>query len=202
MIRVTSRLPPVLGSALVLFLAMAGEARAQQPVPPPPPAGAAPPPAPAPPAPPLAAPPPPPLAPPPPPPMEAAPPPPMAVVTPPTPLPLPPEAPAPAPVKETPLRVSGAVRLGLILQGPDLPKKMGELHLDTTGYSNAAELRLGGDVTDYFSWTANFNALIDGGAVGSAGSGNQSTFAVLSIEDLIAQFKAVDAFQIWMGRLL
>jgi len=202
MIRVTSRLPPVLGSALVLFLAMAGEARAQQPVPPPPPAGAAPPPAPAPPAPPLAAPPPPPLAPPPPPPMEAAPPPPMAVVTPPTPLPLPPEAPAPAPVKETPLRVSGAVRLGLILQDPDLPKKMGELHLDTTGYSNAAELRLGGDVTDYFSWTANFNALIDGGAVGSAGSGNQSTFAVLSIEDLIAQFKAVDAFQIWMGRLL
>jgi hypothetical protein len=92
--------------------------------------------------------------------------------------------------------------LGVILQDPNQPKKFGEFHLDTTGYSNAAELRLGGDVTPFFSWTANFNALLDGGAVGSAGSGSQSTFAVLSIEDLIAQFKADDAFQIWMGRLL
>jgi hypothetical protein len=210
MIRVTSRLPPVLGSALVLLVAVAGEASAQQPAPPPPPAGAAPPAAAAPAPPPMAAPPPPPAAAPPPPmaappPMPPPPPPPTAVVTPATPLPLPPEAPPPKPTPaESPLRVSGAVRVGVILQDPNNPKNMSEFHLDTSGYSNAAELRLGGDVTPFFSWTADFNALLDGGAAGTAvgGTTEGATFADLSIEDLIAQFKADDAFQIWMGRLL
>jgi hypothetical protein len=198
--RVTSRLLPAIGSAMVLLGAMAGEASAQQPPAPPPPAAAppaaAPAPAPAPPPPPMAAPPPPPPE------MPPPPPPPTAVVAPATPLPLPPEAPPPAPAAPpSALRVGGAVRLGLILQDPTQPKKMSELHLDPTGYSNAAELRLGGDVTDFFSWTADFNALLDGDGAGSSATGG-STFADLSIEDLIAQFKGADAFQIWMGRLL
>src|SRR6202012_4961668 len=79
------------------------------------------------------------------------PPPPQTVVVPPTPLPLPPEAPAPKPTEpaEAPLHVGGAVRFGLVLQDPDQPKKMSELHLDPNNYSNAVELRLGGDVTKY-----------------------------------------------------
>jgi hypothetical protein len=194
-----------LGTALMVLMGFAGEAFAQQP--PPPPAGAAPPPAAAPAAPPPAPlpaapePAPPAMPPPPPPPPTATP-----VVVPPTPLPLPPEAPAPKPTApaESPLHVGGAVRFGLVLQDPGQPKKMSELHLDPNNYSNAVELRFGGDVTDHFSWTANFNALLDGGALGTASNGTVSTGtqADLSIEDLIAQFKAVDEFQIWAGRLL
>jgi hypothetical protein len=130
-----------------------------------------------------------------------------AVIAPATPLPLPPTIPAPSsppPASEKALSIGGAMRFGLILQDPDQPKKMSEIHLDQGGYSNAFELRLHGDVTDYFSWTANFNALIDGDGLGSAiiGTGKGATFADFSIEDLIAQFKAVNEFQIWAGRLL
>ena len=127
------------------------------------------------------------------------------VVTPATPLPLPPEAPPPKPAaNEGAMRVGGAARLGLILQDPFQPKNMSEVHLDPTGYSNAFELRLGGDVTPWFSWTADFNALLDGDGTGAAviGTGAGTTYADFSIEDLIAQFKAADGFQIWMGRLL
>jgi hypothetical protein len=103
-----------------------------------------------------------------------------------------------------PLKVGGAIRFGLILQDPDQTKNMNEFHLDPGHYSNAVELRLHGDVTDYFSWTANFNAVLNGDGVGAAnnGPGFGSTFADFSIEDLIAQFKAVPEFQIWAGRLL
>jgi hypothetical protein len=92
------------------------------------------------------------------------------------------------------------MRFGLILQDPDQPKKMSEIHLNQGGYSNAFELRLGGDVTDYFSWTADFNAVLDGDGAGTSTGGG--TFADFSIEDLIAQFKAAKEFQIWAGRLL
>ena len=212
--RVTLRLPSVLGSAFVVLGAMGREAAAQ--VPPPPPAPAV---APAPAAPPVAAPAPPPPPPPPAAPMAPAPnlpPPPGAtnppqppapVVAPATPLPLPPSVPPPPqppPTELKPLKVGGAVRIGLILQDPDQTKSMNEFHLDPGHYSNAVELRLHGDVTEFFSWTADFNAVLNGDGVGAAnnGPGFGSTFADFSIEDLIAQFKAVPEFQIWAGRLL
>ncbi len=96
------------------------------------------------------------------------------------------------------------MRFGLILQDPDQPKKMSEVHLDEGGYSNAFELRLHGDVTDFFSWTANFNALIDSNTVAAAdvGMGKGPAIATFGIEDLIAQLKVADGFQIWGGRLL
>jgi hypothetical protein len=93
----------------------------------------------------------------------------------------------------------------VILQDPDQPKKMDEFHLDQGNYSNAFELRLHGDVTDIFSWTANFNALIDGGTLATAPQpmgGKAPTTADVGIEDLIAQAKIADGFQIWAGRLL
>ncbi len=190
--RATSRLPLDFTFALLLHGAMAGEARAQEPPPPaPPPAAANPPP-------PAAAPdvaPPAPAMPPPPPP--------AAVVTPATPLPLPPTSPPPVtppPPSDSSMRVGGAVRIGVKLQDPNQPKKMSELHLDTSGYSNAFELRLGGDVNKYFGWTANFNALLDGDGVGASVGGG--TFADVSIEDLVAQFHPADEFNIWAGRLL
>jgi hypothetical protein len=128
----------------------------------------------------------------------------MAVVTPATPLPLPRAVPPPPPPppseSESPLKVGGAVRVGFKLQDPDQPKKMSEFHLDPTGYSNVAELRLRGDLNDYFGWTADFNALLDGDGVGASTGG--STYADFSIEDLIARFKASNEFHIWAGRLL
>jgi hypothetical protein len=100
--------------------------------------------------------------------------------------------------------VGGALRFGVILQDPDQPKKMSEFHLDQGNYSNAFELRLHGDVTDFFSWTANFNALIDSNTVAAAdiGMGKGPVIASFGIEDLIAQLKVANGFQIWGGRLL
>jgi hypothetical protein len=143
-----------------------------------------------------------------PPPPGAMPPPPSTpVVVPATPLPLPPTAPAPAPAppaSEAALHVGGAMRVGVKLQDPNQPKKMSELHLDNSGYSNAFELRLGGDVNKYFGWTADFNALLDGDGAGAAvvGTGAGATYADFSIEDLIAQFHPANEFNIWAGRLL
>lgn len=96
------------------------------------------------------------------------------------------------------------MRFGVILQDPDQPKKMSEFHLDQGNYSNAFELRLHGDVTDFLSWTANFNALIDSNTVAAAdvGAGKGPVIASFGIEDLIAQVKIADGFQIWGGRLL
>src|ERR1700722_1216211 len=195
--RVTLRLPSVLGSAFVLLGAMAGEAGAQVPPPPPPP--------PPPPAAVAPAPPPPDL--PPPPGATNPPPPPAPVIAPATPLPLPPTIPPPATppaAVEKPLSIGGAMRFGVILQDPDQPKEMNEFPLDPGGYSKAFELRLHGDVTDYFSWTANFNALIDSNTLATADIGGVKgpTIADFGIEDLIAQVKIANEFQIWGGRLL
>jgi hypothetical protein len=205
--RVTSRLPSVLGSALVFLGVTAREAAAQVP-PPPAPAAAPAPPAPMPPPPPAAAaptPPPPDL--PPPPGATNPPPPPGPVIAPATPLPLPPTVPAPAappPAAGKPLSVSGGMRVGLILQDPDQPKKMSEVHLDEGGYSNAFELRLHGEVTDFFSWTANFNALLESNTLAAAdvGAAKGPAIATFGIMDLIAQVKVANEFQIWAGRLL
>jgi hypothetical protein len=202
--RVTLQLPSVLGSAFVLLGAMAGEAGAQVPPPPPPAAAPAPPP---PPPPAAVAPTPPPPDLPPPPGATNPPPPPAPVIAPATPLPLPPTVPPPATppaAVEKPLSIGGAMRFGVILQDPDQPKKMNEFHLDQGGYSNAFELRLHGDVTDYFSWTANFNALIDSNTLAAAdvGTAKGPTIADFGIEDLIAQVKIANEFQIWGGRLL
>ncbi len=207
--RVTSRLPSVLGTAFVVLGATAGEAAAQVP-PPPAPAAAPAPPAPPPPpaavAPPATAPdlPIPPGA-------TNPPPPPAPVIAPATPLPLPPTVPPPAsppPAAEKPLSIGGAMRFGLILQDPNKPDKMSEVHLDAGGYSNAFELRLHGDVTDFFSWTANFNALLESNTLAAAdvpvgmATAKGPTVADFGIEDLIAQVKVADGFQIWAGRLL
>jgi hypothetical protein len=134
-------------------------------------------------------------------------------VAPATPLPLPPTVPPPPPPPSgelKPLSVGGAMRFGVILQDPDQPKKMSEFHLDQGNYSNAFELRLHGDVTDFFSWTADFNALIDSNTLAAANvqtpgvalPGKGPTIADFGIEDLIAQVKVANGFQIWGGRLL
>jgi hypothetical protein len=130
------------------------------------------------------------------------------VIAPATPLPLPPTVPAPAPAPAAtlkPLSIGGAVRFGVILQDPVQPSKMDEFHLDQGNYSNAVELRFHGDVTDIFSWTANFNALLDGGVLATAPQamgGKAPTVAAVGLEDLIAQAEIANGFQIWAGRLL
>ncbi|HLK35742.1 MAG TPA: hypothetical protein VKU41_03245, partial [Polyangiaceae bacterium] len=88
---------------------------------------------------------------------------------------------------------SFGVRVGARLQDPDKPKNMTEIHLDNA-YDTTAEARFHGAVNDYFSWVANFNANLEGATLAAPGS--------VGIMDLIAQFKAVDEFQIWAGRLL
>jgi hypothetical protein len=135
------------------------------------------------------------------------PPPPAPVIAPATPLPLPPTIPPPAAPPEAatkPLSIGGAMRFGLILQDPNNPKSMSQVHLDPGGYSNAFELRLHGDVTDFLSWTANFNALLDSNTLAAAdvGMAKGPAIATFGIEDLIAQLKVDNGFQIWAGRLL
>jgi hypothetical protein len=105
--------------------------------------------------------------------------------------PPPPPAPAPNPLA---IGYSFGVRVGLRLQDPDKPKNMSELHLDNSYDGPAVEARFHGAVTDNFSWVANFNGVVNAGTTAPAGS--------VGIEDLIAQYKACNEFQIWAGRLL
>jgi hypothetical protein len=95
------------------------------------------------------------------------------------------------------------------LQDPDKLKNMSEFHLDSGAYDTVIEARFHGAVTDNFSWVANFNTNLLGstlgaasGTVGGMPTGSVSTFATLNVMDLIAQYKAMDEFQIWAGRLL
>jgi hypothetical protein len=127
-----------------------------------------------------------------------------AVVPPPPAAPPPPEVipiPPGEPVAEQPdmmgipIKVGAGVRVGLKLQDPNNPKSMSQVHLDSPGYGNAVELRFSGDVTKNFGLTANFNAVLDGGA-------GLATPAAVGIMDLIAKFHAADEFNIWAGRLL
>jgi hypothetical protein len=94
-----------------------------------------------------------------------------------------------------PVKVGVGLRAGLRLQDPDKPKNMNEFHLDG-GYSNVAELRFSGDVTENFGLTANFNAVIDGGGLAHTGG------AAVGIMDLLAKIHVADEFNIWVGRLL
>ena len=71
---------------------------------------------------------------------------------------------------------------------------MSEVHLDPYAYASTVEARFHGSVTEHFSWVANFNAVVNSFTLANPGS--------VGIMDLIAQFKAVDEFQIWAGRLL
>jgi hypothetical protein len=71
---------------------------------------------------------------------------------------------------------------------------MSELHLDPYAYASTAEARFHGMAYEHFSWVANFNAVINAPTLAAPGS--------VGILDLIAQYKAVDEFQIWAGRLL
>jgi hypothetical protein len=120
---------------------------------------------------------------------------------PPAPMPPPPPPPAAAPVSAAPdvfgipIKVGAGLRAGLRMQDPDKPKNMSEVHLDSPGYGNAVELRFSGDVTENFGFTANFNAVLDGGA-------GLAPAAAVGIMDLIAKYHASDEFNIWAGRLL
>jgi len=123
--------------------------------------------------------------------------------------------PAPPPPSSAPAWGSSfGVRVGFRLQDPNQLKNMSEVHLDANAYDTVAEARFHGAVTDNFSWVANFNANLLGSTLGAA-SGTTGgvppggalaltvpTFATVNVMDLIAQFKAVDEFQIWAGRLL
>jgi hypothetical protein len=94
-----------------------------------------------------------------------------------------------------PIKVGAGIRAGFRLQDPNQPKNMSEVHLDSPGYSNAVELRFSGDITENFGMTANFNAVLNGGA----GLGPP---AGVGIMDLIVKFHAVKEFNVWAGRLL
>jgi hypothetical protein len=71
---------------------------------------------------------------------------------------------------------------------------MSEVHLDPYAYASTVEARFHGTAFEHFSWVANFNAVIASGTLAPPGS--------VGIMDLIAEYKAVDEFQIWAGRLL
>jgi hypothetical protein len=86
------------------------------------------------------------------------------------------------------------VRVGFRLQDPDQPKKMSELHLDPYGYDSTVEARFHGTAFDHFAWVANFNAVVNSGTLAAPGS--------VGIMDLVAEYKLVDEFQVWSGRLL
>jgi hypothetical protein len=109
------------------------------------------------------------------------------------PPPPPPPAPTPPPSMLT-MGYNFGVRLGFRLQDPDQPKKMSELHLDPYGYDSTVEARFHGTAFEHFAWVANFNAVINTAELAPAGA--------VGIMDLIAEYKAVDEFQIWAGRLL
>jgi hypothetical protein len=79
------------------------------------------------------------------------------------------------------------------LQDPGRPKNLSQIELDSS-YAPAAEARFHGAATDQLSWVANFNATLIGGTLAPTGS--------LGVEDLIAQYKLANEFQIWAGRLL
>jgi hypothetical protein len=98
---------------------------------------------------------------------------------------------APPPPKPA-IAMNFGVRVGLKLQDPEQPKKMSQVHLDTT----YAEARFHGDLTDYMGWTANFN--VDA----LAGDTSDGTQASVAIMDMIARFHPSDYFNIWAGRLL
>ena len=85
------------------------------------------------------------------------------------------------------------MRAGLKLQDPGKPKDLTQIELDGS-YAPAVEARFHGSVTDQLSWVANFNATLIGGTLGPTGS--------VGVEDLIAQYKLANEFQIWAGRLL
>ncbi len=86
------------------------------------------------------------------------------------------------------------VRVGFRLQDPDQPKDMSELHLDPYGYDSTVEARFHGTAFEHFAWVANFNAVVNSFTLAAPGS--------VGIMDLIAEYKAVDEFQVWAGRLL
>jgi hypothetical protein len=86
------------------------------------------------------------------------------------------------------------VRVGFRLQDPDHPKEMSELHLDPYGYDSTVEARFHGTAFERFAWVANFNAVVNANTLASPGS--------VGIMDLIAEYKLVNEFQVWAGRLL
>jgi hypothetical protein len=86
------------------------------------------------------------------------------------------------------------VRVGFRLQDPDQMKSMSEVHLDPYAYASTVEARFHGTAFEHFSWVANFNAVVNSFTLAAPGS--------VGIMDLIAEYKAVDEFQVWAGRLL
>jgi hypothetical protein len=90
----------------------------------------------------------------------------------------------------TPIHFAYGIRVGGALQDPDKPKRLSELHLDTT-YVDA---RFTGDVERAFSWRVVFNADMIHPTLAPAGA--------VGLMDLVAQFHPVHEFNIWAGRLL
>jgi hypothetical protein len=86
------------------------------------------------------------------------------------------------------------VRVGFRLQDPDQPKSMSEVHLDPYGYDSTVEARFHGTAFEHFTWVANFNAVLNAPTLAPPGS--------VGMLDLIAEYKLVDEFQVWAGRLL
>jgi hypothetical protein len=95
---------------------------------------------------------------------------------------------APAPL--TPIHFAYGIRVGGDLEDPDEPKRLTELHLDTS-YVDA---RFTGDVLPAFSWRVVFNADVIHPTLAPAGS--------VGLMDLVAQFHPSHELNIWAGRLL
>ncbi|MGA2447453.1 MAG: hypothetical protein ABTD50_02115 [Polyangiaceae bacterium] len=95
-----------------------------------------------------------------------------------------------APSVLTPIHFAYGVRVGGALQDPDEPKRLTELHLDTT-YVDA---RFTGDVVPAFSWRVVFDADLIHPTLAPAGS--------VGLMDLVAQFHPAHEFNVWAGRLL
>jgi hypothetical protein len=89
-----------------------------------------------------------------------------------------------------PIKFNFGVRVGLRLQDPNSPEKLSHVGLDTV----YVEPRFSGQLTDNFAWQASFNGNVTGSTLAPAGS--------VGVLDLIAKFRAVDAVNVWAGRLL
>lgn len=135
-----------------------------------------------------------------------------------TPAPTPPAPPsvppahviAPTPAPQGPpatkdyslIKMNYGIRVGARLQNPTQPDKMNDVGLDTI----YVEPRFTGEINEWFSWQANFNAGVRSSqlpaAVDPVSGASVPVQNAVGIMDLIAKVDLHDAFHVWAGRLL
>ena len=116
-------------------------------------------------------------------------------------MPIPP--PAAPPPAENPFKVTvgAGFRTAIHFQNPNVKSsdgyytKLNDQYLDELNL----ELRTSGKVTDIIGWTGNFT--VDGRTRNQIGGGQPIAFQAQAL-DLIGQLDFMDAFHVWLGRML